>query len=122
MGWREHRSAPGPGWPLCRLDSVADGHCIELRFGADEGLLSLLLYRRRAEVRAYVNSCPHFSLPLNARPHSFLLLAGARIMCAWHCAVFDLASGTCLEGPSLGLRLESVSVDVRDGAIYVAAE
>lgn len=121
MGWREHRSAPAPGWPLCRLDSIADGHCGELRFGADEQLLSLLLYRRGFDVRAYVNRCPHFSLPLNAGRDSFLLLTGARIMCAWHCAVFELAGGTCLEGPSLGRRLESVPVDVRDGAVYVAA-
>lgn len=82
--------------------------------------MSLLLYRRGFEVRAYVNSCPHFSLPLNAKPDSFLLLTGARIMCPWHCAVFELAGGTCLEGPSLGLKLESVPVDVRDGAVYLA--
>jgi nitrite reductase/ring-hydroxylating ferredoxin subunit len=103
------------------VNRVDDGACKELRFGDGDGMLSLLLYRRSVEIHAYVNSCPHFSLPLNARPDSFLLMAGARIMCAWHCAVFGLEDGRCLEGPAQGMALESVPVTVRDGGIFLAA-
>jgi nitrite reductase/ring-hydroxylating ferredoxin subunit len=122
MGWREHRYAPASGTLLCRVDSVADGACKELRFGDGEGMLSLLLYRRGVEVHGYVNSCPHFSLPLNARPGKFLLLKGARLMCAWHCAVFRLDDGHCIEGPAEGLGLEPVPVTVADDHVYLDSQ
>jgi nitrite reductase/ring-hydroxylating ferredoxin subunit len=121
MGWRAHRYAPAPGTLLCPLNSVDEGACKELRFGDGDGMLSLLLYRRGVEIRAYVNSCPHFSLPLNSRPDTFLMMAGARVMCAWHCAIFGLLDGRCLEGPAQGMSLDVVPVTVRDDHIFLAA-
>jgi nitrite reductase/ring-hydroxylating ferredoxin subunit len=121
MGWRAHRYAPAPGSFLCWMDSVGDGACKELRFGEGDGMFSLILHRQGAQIRAFVNSCPHFSLPLNSRPDQFLLLAGARVMCAWHCAVFRLSDGHCVQGPAQGLGLDCVPVAVRDGGIYLEA-
>jgi nitrite reductase/ring-hydroxylating ferredoxin subunit len=120
MGWRAHRYAPASGTLLCTVNSVGDGACKELRFGDGDGMLSLLLHRRGGEIRAYVNSCPHFSLPLNSRPEAFLMLAGSRLMCAWHCAVFRLEDGRCLEGPAQGMSLECVAVEVHGDDIFVA--
>jgi nitrite reductase/ring-hydroxylating ferredoxin subunit len=119
MGWREHRYAPALGTLLCRLDGVADGACKELRFGEGDGMLSVLLHRLGETVRGYVNSCPHFSLPLNAQPDQFLLLANGRIMCAWHCAVFRLDDGHCVAGPAKGLGLEPLPLHIRDGSVYL---
>src|ERR1700750_3157476 len=120
MGWRDHRYAPAPGTLLCRLDSVADGACKELRFGEGDGMLSLLLHRDGQTVNAFVNSCPHFSLPLNSRPNQFLLLADKRVMCAWHCAVFRMSDGHCIDGPAEGLGLERIAIVVRGDSIYLA--
>jgi nitrite reductase/ring-hydroxylating ferredoxin subunit len=121
MGWCAHRHAPAPGTILCPESSVDNGTCRELRFGEGDDVLSLFLHRRGAQIRAYVNSCPHFSLPLNARSGNFLLLADSRLMCAWHCAVFELDHGLCLEGPAKGMSLEPVAVQVSDGFVRVAA-
>jgi nitrite reductase/ring-hydroxylating ferredoxin subunit len=121
MGWREHRYAPDVGVLLCRVDSVGDGVCKELRFGEAEFVFSLLLHRDGLEMHAYVNCCPHFSLPLNSRPDHFLLLTGLRIMCAWHCAEFRLDDGRCVAGPAKGLALERVPVRVRDGLVYLGS-
>jgi len=121
MGWREHRYAPAFGTLLCRVDSVAEGACRELRFGEGDGRFSLLLHRRGVAIRAYVNSCPHFSLPLNARPDKFLLLTDARIMCAWHCAIFRLDDGACVAGPASGMGLEPVPISAQDGHLYLGA-
>jgi nitrite reductase/ring-hydroxylating ferredoxin subunit len=120
MGWREHRHAPAAGTLLCEIDAVPDGGCKDLEYGQGDDAFGLLIYRRGSEVRAYVNRCPHFFLPLNARPDTFLLLSNARIMCAYHSAVFWLLDGHCTAGPAHGMQLEKVPVSLCDGQIYLA--
>jgi nitrite reductase/ring-hydroxylating ferredoxin subunit len=121
MGWQEHRFAPAPGSLLCRLEDVPDGGCREVRFGPEDSGLSLLLSRRGDLVRAYVNSCPHFSLPLNARPDQFVVMSGDRIMCAWHSAVFRLGDGHCIAGPAQGMGLDVVPVRVVEGQVLLGS-
>jgi len=121
MSWQNHRHAPALGQRLCALKNVPEGACTELRFGTGESAFALLLYRSGGDVRAYVNCCPHFSLPLNARPGEFLLMAGARIMCAFHCAIFRLDDGHCVDGPAVGMALDRVPIEIRDGGVFVIA-
>ena len=121
MGWREHRYAPAPGTPLCRVDSIPIGECREKRYGEGDEALSILLYRSPLGVRAYVNKCPHFSLPLNARPGRFFLLAHEEIMCAYHCAIFRLQDGHCIAGPAEVLGLERVAVRTVDEQVILSA-
>jgi nitrite reductase/ring-hydroxylating ferredoxin subunit len=103
------------------VDSIPTGECREKRYGEGDEALSLLLYRCPFGVRAYVNQCPHFSLPLNSRPETFFLLAGEEIMCAWHCAIFRLQDGKCTAGPAKGLGLERVAVSIVDGEVILGA-
>ena len=119
MRWQTHRYAPAPGTRLCHTDAIPDGACTELRYGSDDAAFGLLLYRRGGEIRVYVNSCPHFSLPLNARPNQFLLLPDDCLMCAWHSAVFRLEDGYCIDGPAKGSTLGRVPVHVVDGQIFI---
>lgn len=81
----------------------------------------MLVYRSGLEVKAFINCCPHFSLPLNARPGEFLLMSGARIMCAHHCAVFRLEDGQCVDGPAGKTVLQGLPVEIRDGQVFVCA-
>lgn len=112
LSWQDFRFAPSAGSVLCALEAIPDGCCKELVFGHGEAACRLLLYRLGTRVRGYVNLCPHFSLPLNARPGEFLLLHGERVMCAWHCAVFSLEDGHCDEGPARGMSLQRLSIEV----------
>jgi nitrite reductase/ring-hydroxylating ferredoxin subunit len=121
MSWRSHPQAPAPGSVLCRLDAIASGECHELRFGEILDGLSLVLMRDRDRVWAYVNRCPHFSLPLNSRPGEFLVTEPRHVMCAWHCAVFRFEDGHCIEGPAQGRSLESVPIEIIDGEVRVAS-
>jgi nitrite reductase/ring-hydroxylating ferredoxin subunit len=121
MGWQDHRHVPPPGTLLCELQAIPDGGCRELRFGPDAAAFNLLLHRHGAQVRAYVNSCPHFSVPLNAHPGQFVLLEQRRIMCAWHCSVFDLDNGHCIDGPARGMSLEPVPVRLEHERIVLGA-
>lgn len=121
MNWKTHRYAPASGQRLCALEGVPEGACTELRYGRGDDAFTMLLYRSGLDVKAYVNCCPHFSLPLNARAGEFLLLGGERIMCAYHCAIFRLQDGHCVDGPAVGMGLDRVPIEIRDGHIFMAA-
>jgi len=129
MSWQDHRHAPALGAVLCPMDAVPDGGCKELRYGsgtghdaaADNSALSLLLYRQGNQIRAYVNCCPHFSVPLNARPNDFMLLSEQRVMCAWHCSVFRLQDGHCIDGPAQGMGLETVPIHIDGDRVVLGA-
>jgi nitrite reductase/ring-hydroxylating ferredoxin subunit len=120
MNWRSHDHAPSAGQILCAVEEIPDGLCKEIRYGEGAYALSLLVHRSRTEVRAYVNRCPHFSVPLNNRPGEFVMMDGARVMCAFHGAVFRLDNGYCEAGPAATSFLEVVEVVVRDGSVCVA--
>ena len=107
---------PVDGHKLCALESVPDGGCIEF---TGLGEHAILVIRAGEQLKAFVNNCPHFSLPLNSRPGEFLLMSGGRIMCAHHCSVFRLSDGRCTEGPAAHTALEEVAVTVRDGQVFV---
>jgi nitrite reductase/ring-hydroxylating ferredoxin subunit len=119
MAWNSHRLAPAPGSLLCNLDAVPEGACHEVKFGANDDAFSVIVYRTGAEVRAWVNNCPHFSLPLNSQPNEFLMLPGERVMCAYHCAVFRLSDGFCTEGPAQGMGLDRVPIEVAGNDIRI---
>jgi nitrite reductase/ring-hydroxylating ferredoxin subunit len=120
MNWRLHDFAPSPGQILCEFEEIPDGHCKEIHYGEGAYAFSLLVHRSRADVMAYVNRCPHFSLPLNNLPGHFVMMEGARVMCAFHGAVFRLDDGYCEAGPAATSYLEPVEVTVRDGMVCIA--
>jgi nitrite reductase/ring-hydroxylating ferredoxin subunit len=96
------------------------GACaLELRH-ADGSARGVILVRRGAEVWAYVNRCPHFSLPLDFEPGVFATYDGQIIMCAHHSAMFRYEDGLCVDGPCAGHRLDAVAVQVADGIVRLA--
>lgn len=120
MTWRSHDLAPSSGQILCGVEEIPDGQCKEIRYGEGAYALSILVHRSGTGFKAYVNRCPHFSLPLNVSPGQFVMLEGARVMCALHGAVFRLDNGNCEAGPAATSFLESVEVIVRGGSVCIA--
>jgi nitrite reductase/ring-hydroxylating ferredoxin subunit len=110
------------GTRLCEFGALSDGDCTEVRFGEGVQSLRLLIMRNGDQVRAYVNRCPHFSLPLNSQPDRFLVTRDRHIMCAYHCALFRFEDGLCVDGPAKDRSLEAVPVTVIDGAVHIAGE
>lgn len=112
--WHERPHAPEPGTALCPVDAVPEASGHGLRFGEGKQAFEMLLVRKGDAVWGYVNQCPHFKVPVNARPDDFVNSEGL-IMCSWHYAKFRLDDGYCVEGPCEGLSLKPVPVHV-DGA------
>lgn len=119
--WRDHPNAPAPGSALCAADAIPDGSALEVTFGEGFRKLRLIALRDGAAVWAYVNSCPHFSLPLNAKPQTFLISDRNQVMCAFHCAIFRFEDGMCIDGPAVGMGLEPVPIEVIDGQVLLKA-
>ena len=113
-------SAIAPGTPLCRLDDIPDLKAHEVVLGQGRGLRSIVLLRQGERVTAFRNSCPHFQIPLNARPDGFLIAGEGVIMCGFHSAMFRFSDGLCIDGPCKGARLEPVPVELRGEAVVVA--
>ena len=109
-----------PGTVLCALDELADGQGLPFELGPEPDVLRIVVVRAGDLVRAYLNCCPHFRIPLDVgrgvktfRQH---------ILCVNHYAVFRFEDGYCIDGPCKGSALTPIAVEVRDGRVALAAE
>ena len=76
--------------------------------------ICVLLSRSGNEVTAVGGHCTHQGAPLADG-----VRVGKSVICPWHHAMFDLASGEHLEPPGEG-RLTAFSAKVEDGAVIVS--
>ena len=106
---------------LVTLDRLPDGGFAEVEAVIDGDAESLVLYRDGEAVRAWLNICPHAGRRLDWAPGQFLKSREGLLVCAAHGASFQLADGVCVAGPCRGEALRPVTVDVRDGAVWLAA-
>ena len=118
--WHELYQAPAPGSAVCQADAVPDGGGHEVCFGTGKEPFRLLLLRRGADLWAYHNSCPHFSLPLNFEPQHFIVMDSELVMCAHHTAFFKFEDGLCVDGPCAGAHLQPVPIRLAHGHVYIA--
>jgi nitrite reductase/ring-hydroxylating ferredoxin subunit len=81
----------------------------------------IVVVRWGRQVFAYVNQCPHDGVNLDWERNQFLdPHYGIRLMCGKHGALFDLVSGTCVEGPCKGASLTPVPVSLLGEEVCVS--
>lgn len=117
MNWQSHPDKPAEGTRLCALTEIPEQGGHEVCFGEGRENFRILLLRHGDQVRSYLNFCPHFSLPLNYEPQTFVTLDGL-IMCAHHTAFFSIDDGRCVDGPCLGDGLISLPTYYQGDDIY----
>ncbi len=105
---------------LARLDQLPDGGFLEVEAQVEGDAESLVLYRDGAQVRAWLNVCPHAGRRLDWAPGQFLKSSQGHLVCAAHGASFELQHGDCVSGPCRGDRLRAVGVAVAEGEIRLA--
>lgn len=96
-------SGPGLRFEFCHDGKPAIGFAI--RYGG--------------RVRAYIDRCPHRPTELDWEPGRFFDAEGALLICSNHGAVFLPDTGECISGPCRGKRLTQVSVEEREGGIFI---
>lgn len=113
---------PGEGTPrvLLLLADLADGGFAEVEAVVDGATESLVLHRDGAQVRAWLNICPHAGRRLDWSPGQFLKSREGLLVCAAHGASFETVGGLCVAGPCRGQSLRAVEVELRDGAVVLA--
>ena len=105
---------------MATLDELDDPGSRGFQIGDGDWPFKGFVVRSGDTVVAYQNVCPHAGHPLNWQPDRFLTKDGKQIICASHGAVFEISSGECVAGPCPGRSLNAVTVDVRDGVVYVS--
>jgi nitrite reductase/ring-hydroxylating ferredoxin subunit len=105
---------------VCRVSDLDERGARGFTIGTGDWPLRGFIVRVGAEIRAYVNDCPHAHHPLNLLPHRFLTADGALIVCASHGALFEKLTGVCVAGPCAGAYLRSVPLLIADGFVLLA--
>jgi nitrite reductase/ring-hydroxylating ferredoxin subunit len=107
---------------VCRLTDLDEHGARAFTIGTGNWPLRGFVVRAGAEVRGYVNRCPHAGHPLNLLPNRFLTPDGALILCSSHGAVFEKQTGYCVAGPCAGRSLRAVPLEVQAGFVMLAAD
>ncbi len=102
------------------LEQIEDGGFAEIEMQVDGVAESVILHRQGAEVRGWLNLCPHAGRRLDWAPGQFLKSRDGLLVCAVHGASFELARGECVAGPCRGQSLRAVALAVRDGEVVAA--
>ena len=79
----------------------------------------LVLTHKNGTVRAFVNSCPHMGVPLNASGEKVTTFDDSLLICTVHGALFEFDSGVCVGGPCSGRQLQSVDIVCENGVIFL---
>lgn len=108
---------------ICASAALADG-AGGVRFEIARGGTTrpAFVVRFRGVLHAYVNECRHQATELDWNPGEFFDAERLYLICATHGALYEPASGLCIDGPCRGARLAPVAVRERDGAVYCSGE
>ncbi len=122
MAAAETGAGASDGGPvLGRLSDFPDGAASPAGYRRADGReVAVLVVRRGAELRAYLDLCPHQYLPLTWRGRKVLSADGERLRCTNHGAEFAVEDGRGLSGPGSACGLTSVPLRVDpDGTVRV---
>lgn len=125
MVWKDLPNAPPEGTLLCAATDVLDGQpkCLELdTSGGPQSPFRLLLLRSGADVKAFVNRCAHFGVPLAAKPQQLMFKPHISITCNVHYARYRWHDGSCESGDCAGEALIPVPLEeAPNGQLRIAA-
>ena len=119
--WPSHPHCPPAGTLLARLDDIADGGGHVLAIGPENEAFRILLLRSGDSVRAWLNRCPHFGVPLALKNEWLIVKPGQSVSCNVHYAHFRWQDGLCEDGDCEGEHLIALPVTVTDREIRFGA-
>jgi nitrite reductase/ring-hydroxylating ferredoxin subunit len=116
---RMERESKSAGRVIARVDEMRPGSVKKFWLICRQYRIDGFLVNYRGDFRAYVNRCRHMTTPLDFVRYQFLTEDGRHLICMTHGALYDPASGLCVEGPCKGLSLYSLPVLVEGEEVLV---
>jgi len=124
--WSALPHAPAPGTLLTPLGDLPDGQPTMLALdtgGGTDKPFRLLLLRSGNEVKAFVNRCAHFGVPLAAKQAQLIYQPHVSITCNVHYARYRWADGSCESGECEGESLIPVPLQINaEGVVRIAPQ
>ena len=104
---------------LCALDDLSEGASKGWSDDPVRTSAELILVRKKDQIFAYRNACPHTGVSMEWTPDRFLDINKHFIQCGVHGALFRVEDGFCVSGPCVGSSLEAVEVEVSNGEVML---
>jgi nitrite reductase/ring-hydroxylating ferredoxin subunit len=76
----------------------------------------VILVHHQGTLHGYRNSCPHIGVGLDWGDGR-CMQGDDHLICAMHGALFDAATGLCVDGPCSGKSLQRIAVRIEDGRV-----
>ncbi len=102
---------------LCGVDDIQENSSkgFELKNGDH-----VFAVKKNGKVSVYLNSCPHYSVPLEVKKDRFLDANKKYIQCFTHGALFEIETGLCVVGPCSGASLKAIGFKLEKGYIKLS--
>lgn len=110
-----------PGDKVCACTQLQEGGR-GVRFLVEHNgrISQAFAVRHAGRVVVYLNRCAHKLVELDWQEGEFFDAEQLYLVCATHGALYDPASGVCVDGPCRGAALTAVPVREADGAVWLA--
>jgi nitrite reductase/ring-hydroxylating ferredoxin subunit len=107
------------GRVIARVSEINPGTVKKFWLICQKYRLDAFLINDRGSFHAYVNRCRHMPTPLDFVRDEFLSDDGRFLRCYTHGALYEFATGLCVEGPCKGESLYRLPVRVDRGEVLV---
>ena len=107
------------GRVVASVDEIAPGTVKKFWLICQKYRLDAFLINDRGSFHAYVNRCRHMPTPLDFVRDQFLSDDGRYLRCFTHGAVYEFATGLCIDGPCKGESLYRLPVQIDKGEVLV---
>jgi len=97
-------------------DLVDQGLGVRFDLGPDQPAFAI---RSDGIVHAYLNRCAHVPVELDWLPGRFFDDRGVYLVCATHGALYEPATGACVDGPCRNQHLRKLPAVEREGLVWV---
>lgn len=107
------------GRVIARVEEIAPGTVKKFWLICHKYRVDAFLVNHDGQFHAYVNRCRHMTTPLDFVREQFFSEDGRYLMCYTHGALYEPATGNCVEGPCKGESLYPLPVRVDRGEVLV---
>ena len=104
---------------IARVADVSPGSVKKFWLICQKYRLDGFLVNDRGSFHAYVNRCRHMPTPLDFVRDEFISDDGRFLRCYTHGALYEFATGLCIDGPCKGESLYRLPVEVDRGEVLV---